>query len=143
MIFGLFGAMVAVIWRGSAMMSSGIIDAGQLFSFVIYSGFVGGTIGGLANVFTQIQKFMGATEELFELFDEAEENLDEIQTIPENEILKGRVTFSDLNFSYPSRPEGKVLQQINMIISENQLIALVGIKWCRQNDNSLTYYEIA
>ncbi len=126
MIFGLFGAMVAVIWRGSAMMSSGIIDAGQLFSFVIYSGFVGGTIGGLANVFTQIQKFLGATEELFELFDEAEENLDEIQKIPENEILRGRVAFRDLNFSYPSRPEGKVLQQINMIISENQLIALVG-----------------
>ena len=50
MIFGLFGAMVAVIWRGSVMMSSGIIDAGQLFSFVIYSGFVGGTIGGLASI---------------------------------------------------------------------------------------------
>ena len=61
MIFGLFGAMVAVIWKGSVMMSSGVIDAGELFSFVIYSGFVGGTIGGLANVFTQIQKFIGAT----------------------------------------------------------------------------------
>ena len=126
MIFGLFGAMVAVIWRGSAMMSTGVIDAGQLFSFVIYSGFVGGTIGGLANVFTQIQKFLGATEELFELFDEEEENLDVIQIVPENEILRGKITFRDLNFSYPSRPEGKVLQQINMIISENQLIALVG-----------------
>ena len=126
MIFGLFGAMVAVIWRGSALMSSGVIDAGQLFSFVIYSGFVGGTIGGLANVFTQIQKFIGATEELFELFDEVEEKLDEIKEIPDNEILKGRIAFRDLNFSYPSRPDEKVLRQINMTISENQLIALVG-----------------
>ena len=97
MIFGLFGAMVAVIWRGSAMMSSGIIDAGQLFSFVIYSGFVGGTIGGLANVFTQIQKFIGATEELFELFDEGEEKLDEIMTIPENETIIGRIGFRNLS----------------------------------------------
>lgn len=126
MILGLFGAMVAVIWRGSAMMSSGVIDAGQLFSFVIYSGFVGGTIGGLANVFTQIQKFIGATEELFELFDEGEERLDEIKEIPQNEILKGRIVFRDLNFSYPSRPDENVLRQINMIISENQLIAIVG-----------------
>jgi ABC-type multidrug transport system fused ATPase/permease subunit len=126
MIFGLFGAMVAVIWRGSALMSSGAIDAGQLFSFVIYSGFVGGTIGGLANVFTQIQKFIGATEELFELFDEVEEKLDEIKEIPENEILKGRIAFRDLSFSYPSRPDETVLRQINMTISENQLIALVG-----------------
>jgi ABC-type multidrug transport system fused ATPase/permease subunit len=126
MIFGLFGAMVAVIWRGSALMSSGVIDAGQLFSFVIYSGFVGGTIGGLANVFTQIQKFIGATEELFELFNESEEKLDEASVIHDNEILKGRITFRDLNFSYPSRPDEQVLRQINMSISENQLIALVG-----------------
>ena len=76
MIFGLFGAMVAVIWRGSAMMASGVIDAGELFSFVIYSGFVGGNFGGMANVYTQMQKFIGATEELFELFNEEEENID-------------------------------------------------------------------
>jgi len=126
MIFGLFGAMVAVIWRGSALMSSGVIDAGQLFSFVIYSGFVGGTIGGLANVFTQIQKFIGATEELFELFNETEEILDEVNAVPKDEILKGRIIFRDLNFNYPSRPDEKVLRQINMTICENQLIALVG-----------------
>lgn len=126
MIFGLFGAMVAVIWRGSALMSSGAIDAGQLFSFVIYSGFVGGTIGGLANVFTQIQKFIGATEELFDLFNEEEEKLEELINIPVNEMLKGRIDFRDLNFCYPSRPDEEVLKGINITISENQLIALVG-----------------
>ncbi len=126
MIFGLFGAMVAVIWRGSAMMSSGIIDAGELFSFVIYSGFVGGTIGGLANVFTQIQKFLGATEELFEIFDEEEEALTKIIEIPEDEILKGGIVFKDLSFRYPTRPDEEVLRSINLKISENQMIALVG-----------------
>ncbi|MBK8884344.1 MAG: ATP-binding cassette domain-containing protein [Bacteroidales bacterium] len=126
MIFGLFGAMVAVIWRGSTLMSSGAIDAGQLFSFVIYSGFVGGTIGGLANVFTQIQKFIGATEELFDLFNEEEEKLEELINIPVNEMLKGRIDFRDLNFCYPSRPDEVVLKGINITISENQLIALVG-----------------
>jgi ABC-type multidrug transport system fused ATPase/permease subunit len=126
MIFGLFGAMVAVIWRGSVMMSTGIIDAGELFSFVIYSGFVGGTIGGLANVFTQIQKFIGATEELFELFNEDEEILNDIKEIPADEILKGQVTFKDLSFRYPSRPDEVVLSDINLTISSNQLVALVG-----------------
>jgi len=126
MIFGLFGAMVAVIWRGSALMSSGAIDAGQLFSFVIYSGFVGGTIGGLANVFTQIQKFIGATEELFELFDEEEEKLDEIVKIPDNEIINGKITFMDLSFRYPGRPDEEVLRHINITIPQNKMIALVG-----------------
>jgi ABC-type multidrug transport system fused ATPase/permease subunit len=126
MIFGLFGAIVAVIWRGSAMMSSGIIDAGQLFSFVIYSGFVGGTIGGMANVFTQIQKFIGATEELFEIFDEDEEQLIEISDIPEKDVLKGKISFRNLSFRYPSRPDEEVLNGINLNIEENQMIALVG-----------------
>jgi ABC-type multidrug transport system fused ATPase/permease subunit len=126
MILGLFGAMVAVIWRGSSMMSSGIIDAGELFSFVIYSGFVGGTIGGLANVFTQIQKFLGATEELFEIFNEEEEKLDDVKSVNNYRTLNGRITFKDLSFTYPSRPDEEVLKDINISISENQMIALVG-----------------
>ncbi len=126
MILGLFGAMVAVIWKGSQLMSRGAIDAGELFSFVIYSGFIGGTIGGLANVFTDIQKFIGATEELFEIFNEEEEKIYEIQPIAENEALKGRIVFRNLSFRYPSRPDEEVLSNINMIIPEDQMVAIVG-----------------
>lgn len=126
MIFGLFGAMVAVIWRGSLMMSSGIIDAGELFSFVIYSGFVGGNFGGLANVYTQIQKFIGATQELFELFDEEEEYLLYEKDIREEDLIKGKIEFKDLSFRYPSRPDEDVLTSINLTISANQMVALVG-----------------
>jgi len=126
MIFGIFGAMVAVIWRGSLMMSSGVIDAGELFSFVIYSGFVGGNFGGMANVFTQIQKFIGATEELFELFDEKEEYLSDEKVIKEEELIKGQIVFKNLSFRYPTRPEEDVLTSINLTISANQMVALVG-----------------
>jgi ABC-type multidrug transport system fused ATPase/permease subunit len=126
MILGLFGAMVAVIWRGSTLMSTGVINAGQLFSFVIYSGFIGGTIGGLANVFTDIQKFIGATEELFDIFNEEEEELHNPGRISEKESLKGRITFRNLSFRYPSRPDEEVLSNINLTIPENKMIALVG-----------------
>jgi ABC-type multidrug transport system fused ATPase/permease subunit len=126
MIFGLFGAMVAVIWKGSTLMSSGVIDSGQLFSFVIYSGFVGGTIGGLAGIFTQIQKFIGATEELFEIFGEEEELLSDNNNITHDETIKGNITFKDLSFRYPTRPDEEVLKNINLSITENQLVALVG-----------------
>lgn len=126
MILGLFGSMVAVIWRGSSLMASGAINAGQLFSFVIYSGFIGGTIGGLAGVFTDMQKFIGATEELFEILNEEEENLFEIKQITEKEALKGKITFRDLSFRYPSRPDEEVLSNINLTIPENHMIAIVG-----------------
>jgi len=125
-IFGLFGALAAVIWKGSVMMSKGEIVAGDLFSFVIYSAFVGGTIGGLATVFTSIQKFIGATEDLFELFKVEEEALTDIKLTPLEQELYGQISFSHLSFAYPSRPDEMVLRDLNFEISSNQLIALVG-----------------
>lgn len=124
-ILGLFGAMVAVIWRGSVMLSQGIIDSGELFSFVIYSAFIGGSVGGLADVIARIQKFIGATEDLFEIFNEAEEPITEDESWPKK-TLSGQITFKDISFAYPSRPNEHVLHNININIPENQLIALVG-----------------
>lgn len=126
MIFGLFGAMVAVIWKGAAMMSAGLMDAGNLFSFVIYSGFVGGTVGGLAGVYTQIQKFIGATDELFEIFNEEEEGILPSGIMPHEEIISGEITIKNLSFRYPSRPDEEVLRNINAFITKDSMVALVG-----------------
>lgn len=126
MIFGLFGAMVAVIWKGAAMMSEGRLDAGDLFSFVIYSGFVGGTIGGLAGVFTQLQKFIGATEELFEIFKEKEEDLVVSDFIPDEDRITGEIRIRNLHFRYPARPDEEVLHDINASIGRDTMVALVG-----------------
>ena len=125
-VFGLFGALVAVIWKGSSLLASGELVAGDLFSFVIYSAFVGGTIGGLASVYTSIQKFIGATEDLFAIFSEQEEDIQDIAKLPEKEILKGAIAFADLTFAYPSRPEEHVLTNINVNIGADQMVALVG-----------------
>ncbi len=125
-ILGLFGALVAVIWKGSGLLAEGTIDSGELFSFVLYSGFIGGNIGGLASVITRIQRFIGATEDLFEIFDVGEEEIEEIPVLEEKDVLSGKISLEDLSFTYPSRPEEEVLHEISVQISENQLIALVG-----------------
>jgi len=125
-VFGLFGALVAVIWKGSSLLANGELVAGDLFSFVIYSAFVGGTIGGLATVYTSIQKFIGATEDLFAIFNEPEEDIQDVKQIAEKEELKGAISFSNLTFAYPSRPETEVLKNINVSIFANQMVALVG-----------------
>ncbi len=125
-VFGLFGALVAVIWRGSALLAKGDLVAGDLFSFVIYSAFVGGTIGGLASVYTSIQKFIGATEDLFGIFNEPEEDIQEVKALTKNDELKGEISFRNLTFAYPSRPDENVLKNIEANISANQMVALVG-----------------
>lgn len=125
-IFGLFGALALVIWKGSSMMANGELVAGDLFSFVIYSAFVGGTIGGLASVFASIQKFIGATEDLFELRKVEEEVLTEIKQNDPDYELQGQISFNNLSFAYPTRTNELVLRNFNIDITSNQLIALVG-----------------
>jgi ABC-type multidrug transport system fused ATPase/permease subunit len=125
-ILGLFGAMVAVIWKGSTLLATGELATGELFSFVIYSMFIGGTIGGMADVFARVQKFIGATEDLLEIFNEPVEEVVEITSLPPEQILHGGIRFDKLTFSYPSRAETRVLNEISVTIKPDTLVALVG-----------------
>lgn len=126
MILSLFGALVAVIWRGSMLLASGAMDAGELFSFVLYSGFIGGNIGGIAGVITRMQRFIGATEDLFEIFETDEEPVREVPRIEKQDELSGEIRFNNVSFAYPNRSEVEVIKELNFQIQENQLVALVG-----------------
>ena len=122
-IAGLFGAIVAVIWRGSLLVQEGALEIGQLFSFVLYSGFIGGSIGGLADVYAKIQKAIGATESLLNILDEPVEPLQQAQPA---EPARGRIELDHVHFSYPSRPDMPVLQDIELTIEPGEQVALVG-----------------
>lgn len=121
-ILGIFGALVAVIWRGAAIG----LDNGQLFSFVLYSINIGGSIGGLAEIYTSLQKSVGATENLFQLLDEPAEDITPPETIAPEHQLNGNISFSQISFHYPSREESTVLKDMSFQVSTNQKIAIVG-----------------
>jgi len=125
-ILGLFGAMVAVIWKGSTLLATGELATGELFSFVIYSMFIGGTIGGMADVFARVQKFIGATEDLLEIFNEPVEDVEDVKLLSVDQVLHGSIRFDKLSFSYPGRIEQQVLNEISITIKPDSLVALVG-----------------
>lgn len=136
-ILGLFGALVAVIWKGASLIATGEMASGQLFSFVIYSGFIGGSVGGLADVYSRLQRAMGATEAIMAMLDEQPETSNQKpetsnqqpassnqQPAASNQQLA--VRFSGVHFAYPTRPDVPVLQGLNLEIQEGQQCALVG-----------------
>jgi ABC-type multidrug transport system fused ATPase/permease subunit len=125
-VLGFFMAMGAVIWRGATLIASGQMAAGQLFSFVIYSGFIAGNIAGMAGVYTRLQKAIGAAEKLLLILDEPAEEVDE-QYIPDPaNILHGNITFDRVAFEYPSRKENTVLREVSFSAETGQQVALVG-----------------
>jgi ABC-type multidrug transport system fused ATPase/permease subunit len=69
MIFSLFGTLAFVVWFGGRMIQepgSGF-TIGSLIMFVIFSMFVGGTFAGFADMFSQLQKTLGATQSVREI----------------------------------------------------------------------------
>jgi len=125
-IFALFGAIIAVMWYGAGMVQEGQITIGELTSFLIYTMFVGGAVGSFGEQYSQIQKTLGATERVRELLLEETEPIHIQPTIIKNKRLQGAISFKNVSFHYPSRPEMEVIQQIDFDIQPGEKIALVG-----------------
>jgi ABC-type multidrug transport system fused ATPase/permease subunit len=91
----------------------------------LYSTYVGASSGGIAELYTQIQKAVGATERVFELLAEKPEKIN-TESKPILEKLKGEVSFQNVAFRYPSRKEVLVLKNVSFEAGFGQKIALVG-----------------
>ena len=75
-ILCLFGCVVAVVWYGITLTIKGEVEGvGDLISFVLYTTFIGASFGGIAEMYAQIQKAVGATERVFELLEETPEDI--------------------------------------------------------------------
>jgi ABC-type multidrug transport system fused ATPase/permease subunit len=127
MIFSVFGAIAFVMWYGANMIQTGELTMGSLTMFVIFSMFVGGTFAGFADMFSQLQKTLGATQSVREILRAEGEPVELNQaTIEPQYILKGNVTFKQVAFSYPSRIDVSVLKDITLTANNGEQIALVG-----------------
>lgn len=125
-VIGMFGALVAVIWKGTSLIATGDLKTGELFSFILYSGFIGGSIGGMADVYARIQKAIGATEELMDILDQEIEVLKVDEPIATLSSFKGDVSFNQVQFSYPTRPDIQVLKDLTFEAKAGEQVALVG-----------------
>lgn len=125
-IICLFGTIVAVVWYGVQLSIAGEITVGELFTFILYSSYVGASSGGIAELYAQMQKAIGATERVFELLEEIPEKINTTQSASIVEKIKGNVTFKNVAFHYPSRKEVKVLKDVSFTASFGQKIAIVG-----------------
>ncbi len=122
----LFGGIFFILWQGALMLQRGEMEAGDLFSFIMYTGILGGAIASFGTLYTQIASAIGATERIQEILDTPSElpiqNNDNITDLK----LKGHVQYQNVVFAYPTRKDLTILKGINIDIPSGQKIALVG-----------------
>jgi ABC transporter fused permease/ATP-binding protein len=127
MLFSLFGTIVFVVWFGVGLMQKGELSFGDLTAFVIYTTFVGGSMAGFADLYSQLQKTIGATQRVREIIKEPGEDVMVVrEPLNDKYKLSGEVEFENLSFSYPSRPEVQVLKNVSLVAQPGEQIALVG-----------------
>ena len=127
-IFALFGFIVLVLWSGARLLQAGKITFGDLTRFGLYTTFVAGAMGQFAELYSQIQKAVGATQRVRELLRETGEVEARLGPAPPSTLarLRGDVVFENVHFTYPSRAGIEVLQAINLAALSGERIALVG-----------------
>ena len=123
----LFGGIFFILWQGALLVQSGQMAIGDLFSFIIYTGIIGGAIASLGTFYTQLAGALGATDRILEIMESTPELDHKTNSIESPAaVLHGDIELKNVRFHYPSRPENGVLNGINMHIEKGSKVALVG-----------------
>jgi len=126
-VFCLFGAIVAIVGYGCLLVSHHEIESGQLVTFALYASFVGAAMGSFPDLYANVQKAVGASERVLEILEEKGEpvSVNESSKVVVQKIT-GDLSFNNVEFSYPSRPELTVLNGISFDAEAGQRVAIVG-----------------
>ncbi len=128
-IFGIFGAIVLVLWYGGKLLQSGAMSHGDLTMFMLFTMFIGGGVSAVPEIISSVQKTLGATQRVRELLREPGEARGAEIEDGRSEIaprLSGAVRFDGVHFRYPSRPELPVLRGVSLEVRAGEKVALVG-----------------
>lgn len=126
-IFCLFGAIVAIVWQAVKLNVSGELPTADMMSFLFYTLFVAASIGGLPEQYANIQKAVGATDRVMDLLEEPVEDINlEANAETSHKRFNGNVTFENVSFFYPSRPEYQVLKDVSFSVAKGETVAIVG-----------------
>jgi len=125
--FSIFGL---ALWYGSTLVVTGEITVGHVFTSFMCVTIGSSGLGLLGPSINTIAIGCGAAYEIFQIIDR-KSKIDSLS--PDGlkpETCKGAISFKDVEFTYPARPDSKVLKGVSFDIPSGQTFALVGKSGC-------------
>ena len=120
-----FTGVSVILWIGGHDVLAGRMTAGQLSAFIFYAVMVATAVGAISEVFGQLKRAAGASERIRELLATPTEI-----AAPATPLAlpapRGEVTFDNVTFSYPTRPQAEALKDFSLAVKPGEVVALVG-----------------
>jgi ATP-binding cassette subfamily B protein len=124
-VMAMFSAVTLVLWLGARAVLDGSMTGGQLAQFLSYAVFMASAVSGLSEMWGEIQRAAGAMERTVELLESRPSIITPANPLPLNPS-RGEIRFEQLSFRYPSRPDTRALDGIDLTISPGETVAFVG-----------------
>uniref|UniRef100_A0A8C4P149 Mitochondrial potassium channel ATP-binding subunit n=1 Tax=Dicentrarchus labrax TaxID=13489 RepID=A0A8C4P149_DICLA len=118
--------VLGTIFAGGTLISRSEMSPGDLMSFLVASQTVQRSLASISILFGQMVRGLSSGARVFEyLALKPTIPLSGGGRIPYNS-LTGRVDFTDISFSYPTRPGHQILKKFNLTLPPSKTVAIVG-----------------
>ncbi|XP_034280794.1 antigen peptide transporter 2-like isoform X1 [Pantherophis guttatus] len=114
-----------LLYCGYQQIRTGLMTEGNLVSLILYQTNVGRCIQALIYTYGDALSNVGAAEKVFEYLDREPSVRTDGTLSPKS--LPGRVSFRNVSFCYPCRPEIQVLKNVSFELRPGEVTALVGL----------------
>ncbi len=121
-----FGAIVFSLWVGGRDVIAGRMTGGDLSAFVFYAVLLASSGAQMSELWGELQRAGGAADRLRELLDEKPSVADPVSPLKLPSPAQGRVTFDNVTFHYPARPDHAALAGFSLDVVPGETVALVG-----------------
>ena len=122
----------AILYVGGGFVVDGSMHAEKLVATMLYSAILQEYFGNLLSSFTNLFAARGAAAELFKVLaknEREDDDADNGATLPIDDV-KGAISFSNVSFSYPTRPDIPALSGVSFDVSPGEIIGIVGRSGC-------------
>ncbi|KAK6491454.1 ATP-dependent translocase ABCB1-like isoform X1 [Huso huso] len=126
----IYASYALAFWYGSKLILDEGYTIGKVLT-VFFSVMIGAfAVGQTSPNMQSFASARGAAHKIFHIID-SEPKIDSFSDSGyKPDHIKGNIEFRNVHFTYPSRPDTKVLKGVNLKVSSGQTIALVGSSGC-------------
>ncbi|CAH0400233.1 unnamed protein product [Chilo suppressalis] len=118
--------IILVLYYGGGMVATEQLSVGNLTSFLLYAAYVGISIGGLSNFYTQLNKGVGAATRLWQIIDR-EPSIPVSGGLRPIERPRGEIILDNVWYCYGGSP---LIKGLSLHLLPGKSVALVGRSGC-------------